>query len=516
MNRTQFWIAGGLVLLSVAFVGWRVSRPPRVEATVVRFQDVTSTLAVSGVLEATDRSTVSSQLTSGLVKSVLVDIGDAVTVGQILVLLDDADAQAQLLSADALIRQSDSQVHLQDTYARTAARAVSLSREALASVNDLRSSVSRARSDRDLAKAKVAQALVNLERVRNSSRTEQVRIANADLKRANQDFEQAQREAKRTAYLYREGAISKKESELAETAFLAAGQNVEVAREQVRIAATPRPEDVRTAESQLSEARASFAGATDLFELTEQALAFRLESRQQVTKAQGDLEAAVAAKGVDQASRLSGQAQRNAALSALAKTTVRSPIAGRVSQRMVEPGQTVGSGVPLIEVAGTKDLRIRLNVEESSIALVKPGAKAMVGFDAFPDLQLSAVVKEIGSAANFQLGTVEVRLALLRTDSRLKPELTVDANIYIFENSNVVVVPQSALIQTGARANVFVVDQGIVKERLVTWSRGNLGSSVILSGLKAGELVLINPRKTKVGSRVDAFEIKAKVGDAVQ
>jgi len=445
-----------------------------------------------------------------------VDIGDSVRAGDVLVLLDDSDAQAQLLAADALIRQSESQVRLQDVYSRTAERTVTLEREGLNAVTQLRSSVSSARSNRDIAQAKLRQASVNLDRVQNGGRPEQVRITAAELKRANEAFDQAQREAKRTAYLFREGAISKKASELAETAFMTAGQELEIAREQVRIAAFPRPEDVRTAESQLSEAKVSLSGASEIVGLTEAALASRLDGRQQLTKAQGDLDAAIAGRSVDQAMRLTGLAQRAAAMAVLAKTTIRAPIDGRVSRRLVEPGQTIGSGVALIEVAGIKDLRIRLNVEESSISLVKVGAKAMVGFDAFPDLQLPAVVKEIGSAANFQLGTLEVRLALQRTDSRLKPELTVDANIYIFENSDVVVVPQSALIQTGARASVFVVDQGIVKERLVTWSRGNLGSSVIRSGLKAGELVLINPRKTKVGSRVDAFEIKAKVGDPVQ
>ncbi len=124
MNRTRFWITGGVVLLAVVFVGWKSSRPPRVEALVVRLENVTSTIAVSGVLEAIDRATVSSQLSSGLVKNVLVDIGDTVKVGDILVVLDDADSKAQISAADALIIQSVSQSRLQDVVAHTALKSI--------------------------------------------------------------------------------------------------------------------------------------------------------------------------------------------------------------------------------------------------------------------------------------------------------------------------------------------------------------------------------------------------------
>jgi multidrug efflux pump subunit AcrA (membrane-fusion protein) len=155
-------------------------------------------------------------------------------------------------------------------------------------------------------------------------------------------------------------------------------------------------------------------------------------------------------------------------------------------------------------LAGTKQLRIRLNVEESSIALLKVGARAIVSFDAFPDLQIPAVVSEIGSAADFQLGTVEVRLVLRASDSRLKPELTADANITVAEFSQVVVVPRSSLMHPDLDPAVYVLERGIVKERPVKWSRGNADGVVIRSGLKPGDSVLTAPRTTKLGARVDA------------
>lgn len=508
MNRTQFWIAGGVVLLAVAFVGWKSSRPPVVEVSTVRLENVTLTRAVSGVLEASKRTAVSSQLNGGLVREVRVDIGSFVRAGDILVVLDDSEFQAQLQAADAVIKQSESQAQLQDVLANTASSSVALAREGLASVNDLRAAVASSKAAKDVAATKVQQALVNLEKVRNSSRIEQVRIAKAQLGRATAVLELNRREANRSALLFKEGAISQRENEAAQAALKTATQDVQAAREEVLIADTPRPEDVRVAESQVAEARATMAGASQALTLAQKVLNERLAGRQQLVQAEGALSSALATRKVSEATKLTGSAQRLAALSAIAKTVIRSPIDGKVAQRLVEPGQTVSVGTSLITLDGAKELRVRLNVEEASIAQIKVGAKATVGFDAFPELQIPAEVSEIGTSANFQLGTVEVRLKLQGGDPRLKPGFTADANIFIAVYSQVATVPPSALVISGEKASVYVVDGGVVKDRVVTWSKGNGDSVVIRTGLQAGDLVLTNPRATTPGTRVSVAAAK--------
>ncbi len=508
MNRTQFWIASGVVLLAVAFVGWKSSRPPVVEVTVVRLDNVTSTLAFSGVLEASKRTAVSSQLNGGLVREVRVDIGSSVHAGDILVVLDDSEFRAQLQSADALIEQSNSQANLQDVIANTASNSVGLAREGLASVNDLRASVASSKAAEDVAATKFQQSIVNLERVRNASRIEQVLIAKAKLSRAIAVWELSRQEAIRLDVLAKEGAIAQKQSEAAQSALATSTQDVKAAREEVVIAGTPRPEDVLVAESQVAEARAAMAGASQALTFAQRVLSERLANRQQLVKAEGELSNALATRKVTEATKLGGSAQRVAALSAIAKTVIRAPFDGKVAQRLVEPGQTVTVGTSMITLDGVRQLRVRLNVEEASIALVKVGAKATVGFDAFPELHIPADVSEIGTSANFQLGTVEVRLNLQSGDSRLKPGLTADANIFIAVYSQVATVRPSALVTSGETSKVYVVDDGVVRDRVVTWAKGNSDSIVIRSGLSAGDLVLSNPRATTPGTRVNVKATK--------
>ena len=512
MSRTQFWIAGAAVLLAVVFVAWKSSRPPQVDTIVARSESVTSTLDVSGVLEAVDRSTVSSQFPTALVKEVRRDIGDLVEVGDVLVMLDDSEYKAQIQAADALIQQADSQSHLQDVVAGTAIKSVQLAQEGLKSVNELRSAVTVARTNRDIALTNAKQAETNLERVQNASRIEQIRLAQAQLAKAQVVRQEAQRESIRSDTLFREGAISRKEHEIARTTLATAAQDEESARQQVKISATPRSEDVVIAESQVAAAHVAVAGAAEGLSLADKALRERLSRRKEVVQAQGHLSTALATKKVSEAERLGALAQRNAALSSLSKTIIRSSLKGRVSQRLVEPGQTVTAGTPLMVLAGRKQLRVRLNVEEASISLLKVGAKAEVSLDAFPDFKIPAVVSEIGSAADFQLGTVEVRLKLIAEDPRLKPELTADANIVVAQFGQVVVVPRSALIQADQSPAVYVLQSGIVKERPVKWAKGNADSIVIRSGLEPGEVVLTSPRTSRPGDHAEARASKTSEG----
>jgi Cu(I)/Ag(I) efflux system membrane fusion protein len=163
----------------------------------------------------------------------------------------------------------------------------------------------------------------------------------------------------------------------------------------------------------------------------------------------------------------------------------------------------------LFALAGEGYLRIRLNVDEASISLIKVGDNADVSIDAFPELRLQAVISDIGTAADFQKGTVEVRLRLLKSDPRLKPELTADVNLVIAKFKMAVVVPRRAVMNPDDRPEVYVVKQGRVKSRSVKWARGNTESLVIIEGLEEGEQVLLSPRFSKVGDRVNTVSTKS-------
>lgn len=504
MSRATFSIAAGVVLCSVAIVVWKSNQPPSVAVSMALRQDITSTLAVSGVLEAIDRSTISSQIAGAKITRVLVDIGDSVQKGQLLAEFDSADFQAQLRVAEAQIAQALAQGKVQDVSQSSASSNLRLAEENFRQVNELQIALNQAKTNHQAALERVKQLESNLAKVQSGGRDEQVRQAKSQLRRAQTTRDQRQREFDRADILYREGALSRANCEVARTALASAESDVEVATEAVKIESTPRTEDVDQAVAQLNEARKVALGAFSALNLAKKTLDERIAARQQVVQARGQRDTANATKQVSNAQGQAGLAQKEAALAQLAKTQVRAPFAGRVSQRLVEPGQTVGLGNSLFVLAGEGQLRVRLNVDESNISLIKIGDKATVSIDAFPELQLPAVISEIGSAADFQKGTVEVRLRLLKSDSRLKPELTADVNLVIATYNSAIVIPRRALMNPDERPEVYVLKGGRIESRTVKWSRGNSDNVVITEGISEGEVVLLSPRMSHVGDRVNA------------
>ena len=99
------------------------------------------------------------------------------------------------------------------------------------------------------------------------------------------------------------------------------------------------------------------------------------------------------------------RAGRDLAANQLADTRVLAPASGVVSNKTVEPNQLVQAGQPLLAVVPLAEVWIVANMKETEVADIRPGAKAEVEVDAYPDLKLEATVDSLSAAtgARFSL-----------------------------------------------------------------------------------------------------------------
>lgn len=89
----------------------------------------------------------------------------------------------------------------------------------------------------------------------------------------------------------------------------------------------------------------------------------------------------------------------------LARTEVRAPQSGRVTQRNVEVGKYVGVGQPLLAVVDTSSIWVAANYKENQIDKIRPGQQADISIDAYPGLTLRGHVDSIqaGTGSAFSL-----------------------------------------------------------------------------------------------------------------
>lgn len=498
------WVITGILGALVAgFVYYRQSLPAEIAVTTATVADVKSNLAISGRLEANRRTAIASQLSGLRVQSVLVDVGDSVTAGQPLIQLDGAELDAQVEASNAQLLQARAQQDAARSAMANASRSEAIARLADQEVTELRSAVVQSKTNLSTAQQRLTQVEANLKRVLAGGRPEQIRQAEAQLSQAKSTAEQRRREADRARKLLAEGAIAQQNAEQSFLAESTAADAVRVAEEGLAIARTPRAEDVKQAEAQRAEALAAVQGAKQSLAVAERALQTKITSRQGLINAQNQMDTARANLRVAQAGESVTRATGSQARLQREKALVRSPFSGRIVERLVEPGQTVQAGSALLRIADPNSLRVRVDIDEARIGLVRPGQKAIVSPDAFPDLRIPAEVSEIADAADFARGTIEVRLRLLGSDPRLRADLTVDSNLEIASYTQAIVLPRQAILDPDKAPAVLRLRPDNTLERVeVKIARGDTGRVVITSGLSQGDTVVLEPIGQREGKKI--------------
>ena len=129
------------------------------------------------------------------------------------------------------------------------------------------------------------------------------------------------------------------------------------------------------------------------------------------TKARAALATGSAAPGVNPAIK-AGQAQREQALLNLARTEVRAPVSGVVSQAdRLQPGQMMVQGLPGVTIVASNRSWIEANFKETDLAHMRVGQPAEITFDAYPELKLRGKVSSIGAGTGSEFSVLPAQNA---------------------------------------------------------------------------------------------------------
>jgi len=172
---------------------------------------------------------------------------------------------------------------------------------------------------------------------------------------------------------------------------------------------------------------------------------------------------------------------------------VRSPIAGVVVDRKINPGSEVrpDGADPLFIVTDPGSLWASIDLPERELSRISQGQKLSVQVDAYPDEVFNGEVKTIGVMVDPTTRRIPVRCTV-DSKGKLKPEMY--ARITPLDNSQhrVIRLPNSALITEGLYSYVFVEERPLhFKKRKVTLDLQRREYATVKEGLKAGERVVV-------------------------
>jgi len=179
----------------------------------------------------------------------------------------------------------------------------------------------------------------------------------------------------------------------------------------------------------------------------------------------------------------------------IAKGTIRSPIAGVVTKRDIEPGEVAAANAIVFSVISETGLQIKVFVPEVEVGDVSLGNRVAITFDAFPGEKFSGTVEYIDPAETLRDGVVnfKVTVSIDQKDARLKSGLTANLKILTLLKENVLTLPQFAILEKDGRMFARKLEGNTVREVSITiGAKGEDGRVEILSGVKEGDMVL-NP-----------------------
>ena len=237
---------------------------------------------------------------------------------------------------------------------------------------------------------------------------------------------------------------------------------------------------VQQAQATLQNAKAAYERAKQLFEQ-------KFISQSALDKAEADYQVARAQAAASEAS--AGQASL-----AHGYTAVLAPYSGVVAARLVEVGEMVEPGKPLMTGFDPAEMRVVVSVPQYKLPDIGTRPKVTVEV---PSLNrwIKAASVIVQPLADARTHSTQVRVNLPADEPGVYPGMFVRAH-FVVGTANRLVIPSSAVLHRSEVVAVYVVDaNGDVKLRQVRLGEETADGVEVLAGLNPGEQVALDPVK---------------------
>lgn len=296
------------------------------------------------------------------------------------------------------------------------------------------------------------------------------------------------------------------------------------------------PSDVRAAQSELDGDELTLQGAKAKLMVKEK-YEYKRKSTEYKSKVDQSRKKVAQAKATEKASVAKADSEYESAkatftiedqqlkeyLKQKSKTIIKADQSGIVayaneawydSSRQVREGATVYSRQKIFSLPDLSSMQVKVSIHESLIKKIKPGQRAEIRVDAFPNVIIIGKVKTVSQLADSNRGWMSGGVKEYSTvvaiekmpKEELRPGMTSEVKILVGELPSVVLVPVQAVAMHKGNFYAFVLTPNGVERREVKAGETNEFQIQVLSGLKEGDTVALDAR-----SRVDeAFKDEEK------
>lgn len=214
------------------------------------------------------------------------------------------------------------------------------------------------------------------------------------------------------------------------------------------------------------------------------------------------------------------RAQVTSAGTQLGRTTLKSPIAGVVSERAVSMGDVVSPGAPMFTVIDPSSLRLEGSVPAAAVGALSVGTPVTFEVQGYAGRTFTGTIDRISPAVDPVSRQIPLIVSIPNAEGTLVAGLFAEGRV-ASEQRDGLVVPADAVDTTGPVPVVYTVDHGVVNRVEVELGlRDEAQERVeIVSGVERGAvLILGGARDVEPGTpaRIDGVQAAGAAGDGAE
>jgi len=172
---------------------------------------------------------------------------------------------------------------------------------------------------------------------------------------------------------------------------------------------------------------------------------------------------------------------------------------GLLAEVLVDPGDEVQVGASVFELIDDARLHVEATVDEADIGRVKVGQPATLRLDALPDHPIAGVVSKLDpTVRKDEKGARTLRLEVEVSDlpravaAGVRTGMSANVDVRVAEKQDVLSLPTNVIIGRGTKRSVYLIDQGVARERPIQIGMSSWERTEVASGLTQGDRVVAN------------------------
>jgi len=287
-----------------------------------------------------------------------------------------------------------------------------------------------------------------------------------------------------------------------------------------------RPQEIKQAESAVLQAKINRDSAEENYLRMKKLSSEKAISEQQYEQAKNQYEIAdvqyqsaqesygLVIEGAGEEDIKSVEAQVRQAKAALdmakyqlKKTQITAPISGKVTSVTVSSGEMVSPSIPLLSIIDVSRIFVKVGISEKDISKIKEGQKVNLAIDAFPEERFQGEVVSRGVAVDQISKTLEVKIEILQPEVQIPVGVFARGDILVKTNQDALIISSSALTRKKDGIYVYVIEEGIARQKEVVLGIIQDERVEILEGLsEEEEIVVLGNQELEDGVKVTVLE----------